>query len=150
MRKSAIIHGLKVNLAWLQSQAGKRSNPRGSLRAEETRNACIRFCAEVPQPLEAWSRRRKGRRAALADVRSSYRIPGQSRHLQGLVILTISALEAAAWIDTMGLPCLPMSSEPKPLSEVKRRSLDTLHAKRALGLRERLAEARQRLTDKPG
>ena len=108
MRKTTLLSNLRWNLKWLLKQRGTGANSDYANRAENIRNACIRLCHEAGQPLEAWSRRLPGRRKALVDARLSYRHRRHGKVLTDLVILTISALEAASWIDSMGCGALPL------------------------------------------
>ena len=108
MRITTLTTNVKWNLKWLEGRRGAPADLENGDRAEDIRNACIRLCHEVGQPLEAWSQRLPNRRKALANVRLSYRHKRDGKALRDLVVLTISALEAASWIDSLGCAALPL------------------------------------------
>ncbi|MFH1921702.1 MAG: hypothetical protein ABIP48_17700 [Planctomycetota bacterium] len=111
---------LKLNLDWLEKQPDRKGLLRDNHdRALNIMVGCFQTLGECNYRAAGWIDRRNGRRRRLENIRECYTTQAGKRALGQLLELTICALEAATWIDTMPVGALPTPKEPKRQTEAQ-------------------------------
>jgi len=142
MNRKHILKSLQDNQKWLESHDRDKSNPDNDWRAQDILIGCAEILGQCHQTLAGWIDEKPYRRSVLGRLQQSWATRDGKRTLRDLIRWTEAAVEAATWVDSFWVGALPLSREPKQLSQAHYQALQAGRKRRGEeGRKSRLCSA---------